>query len=189
MPPIYVLYFILVFKTYIYFIHEIDQWVLSSYVDSIEKRNSDWVYVGNLSFDTTESQIDEIFSRVGKITNRVMGLNKYTLEPCGFCFIKYHAHYEALDAVALLHNMEVDERVITVKLDAGYRTNRRYGRGETGGQVRDDRRTEYDAQRGGEPKVYLGLPEIKDKPQGAIYIKNPRVLKKHRELREKGVIP
>lgn len=118
-----------------------------------------------------------------------MGLNKYTSEPCGFCFIKYDTHYEALDAVALCHNMEIDEKIITVKLDAGYRTNRRYGRGETGGQVRDDRRTYYDKQRGGEPKVYSGLPEMQDKPRGAVYIQNPKVLKKHRELRAKGIIP
>ena len=99
---------------------------------SIELRGSPWVYVGNLSFDTTESQIQEIFSRVGKIDQRIMGLNKYTQKPCGFCFIKFDSHLEALDAVSLCNNIEIDEKMIKVELDFGFRTDRRFGRGNTG---------------------------------------------------------
>lgn len=47
------------------------------------------VYVGNLSFYTREEQIWELFSKVGEVKRIVMGLNKFELTPCGFCFVEY----------------------------------------------------------------------------------------------------
>ena len=44
---------------------------------------------------------------------------------------------------------KLDERVIRCDLDPGYRDGRQYGRGRSGGQVRDEYRQEYDAGRGG----------------------------------------
>lgn len=44
---------------------------------------------------------------------------------------------------------KLDERVIRCDLDPGYREGRQYGRGKSGGQVRDEYRQEYDAGRGG----------------------------------------
>lgn len=47
------------------------------------------LYVGNLSFYTTEEQIYELFSKCGDIKRIVMGLDKYKKTPCGFCFVEY----------------------------------------------------------------------------------------------------
>jgi nuclear cap-binding protein subunit 2 len=44
---------------------------------------------------------------------------------------------------------KLDERVIRCDLDPGYVDGRQYGRGRSGGQVRDEYRQEYDAGRGG----------------------------------------
>lgn len=44
---------------------------------------------------------------------------------------------------------KLDERVIRCDLDPGYKEGRQYGRGKSGGQVRDEYRQEYDAGRGG----------------------------------------
>jgi nuclear cap-binding protein subunit 2 len=46
------------------------------------------LYVGNLSFFTTEEQIYELFSRVGDIKRIIMGLDKVRKTPCKFkiCF-------------------------------------------------------------------------------------------------------
>ena len=44
---------------------------------------------------------------------------------------------------------KLDERVIRCDLDPGFRDGRQYGRGKSGGQVRDEYRQEYDAGRGG----------------------------------------
>ncbi|KAI3705341.1 hypothetical protein L1987_75577 [Smallanthus sonchifolius] len=45
------------------------------------------VYIGNMSFYTTEEQLYELFSRAGEIKKIVMGLDKNTKTPCGFCFV------------------------------------------------------------------------------------------------------
>lgn len=50
-------------------------------------RTSTTIYVGNLSFFTTEEQIYEVFSHVGEIKKIVMGLDKNNKTPCGFCFV------------------------------------------------------------------------------------------------------
>jgi hypothetical protein len=46
------------------------------------------LYVGNLSFYTTEEQIYEIFSKCGEIKRIIMGLDRVKKTPCGFCFVE-----------------------------------------------------------------------------------------------------
>lgn len=60
-------------------------------VDSIDMNKlkvSTTLYVGNLSFYTTEPQLFEYFSRCGDVSRIIMGLNKHTRTPCGFCFVE-----------------------------------------------------------------------------------------------------
>ena len=47
------------------------------------------LYVGNLSYYTTEEQIHELFSKCGDIKRIIMGLDKVRKTPCGFCFVEY----------------------------------------------------------------------------------------------------
>lgn len=58
-------------------------------------RLSTTLYVGNLSFYTTEEQIFELFSKCGDIRRIVMGLDKYKKTPCGFCFVEYYTRMDA----------------------------------------------------------------------------------------------
>ena len=44
---------------------------------------------------------------------------------------------------------KLDERIIRCDLDLGYREGRQFGRGKSGGQVRDEHRLDYDPGRGG----------------------------------------
>lgn len=44
---------------------------------------------------------------------------------------------------------KLDERIIRCDLDLGYREGRQFGRGKSGGQVRDEHRQDYDPGRGG----------------------------------------
>lgn len=44
---------------------------------------------------------------------------------------------------------KLDERIIRADLDEGFSEGRQYGRGRSGGQVRDEYREEYDPGRGG----------------------------------------
>lgn len=62
---------------------------------------------------------------------------------------RYYTHNEAVDCMRLISGTKLDERVIRCDLDPGYKDGRQYGRGRSGGQVRDEYRQEYDAGRGG----------------------------------------
>ena len=78
-----------------------------------------------------------------------MGLDRNTKTPCGFAFVEFYTHAEAVDCMRYVSGTKVDERVIRCDLDPGYKEGRQYGRGRSGGQVRDEYRQEYDAGRGG----------------------------------------
>lgn len=107
------------------------------------------VYVGNLSFYTTEEQIYELFSKAGYVRRIIMGLDRNTKTPCGFCFVEYEKHEYALNSLKYISGTQLDERVIRIDLDPGFRDGRQFGRGKSGGQVRDEHRDDYDAGRGG----------------------------------------
>ncbi|KAJ6263308.1 nucleolin [Drechslerella dactyloides] len=107
------------------------------------------LYVGNLSFYTTEEQIHELFSKCGEIKRLVMGLDRFAKTPCGFCFVEYYTHEDALDCMKYVGGTKLDERIVRTDLDPGFKEGRQYGRGKSGGQVRDEYREDFDAGRGG----------------------------------------
>ncbi|KAI9103231.1 hypothetical protein DFS34DRAFT_576918 [Phlyctochytrium arcticum] len=107
------------------------------------------LYIGNLSFFTTEEQIYELFSKCGDIKRIIMGLDRFKKTPCGFCFVEYYNRSDALSCMMFIGGTKVDERIIRTDLDPGYRGGRNVGRGRSGGQVRDEHREDYDEGRGG----------------------------------------
>ncbi|KAG6488018.1 hypothetical protein ZIOFF_056776 [Zingiber officinale] len=102
------------------------------------------VYVGNMSFYSTEEQVYELFSRAGEIKKIIMGLDKNTKTPCGFSFVLYYSREDAEDAVKYISGTMLDDRLIRVDFDWGFEEGRQWGRGRSGGQVRDEYRTDYD---------------------------------------------
>ena len=116
-------------------------------------RTSTTLYVGNLSFYTTEDQIYEIFSKAGDIKRIIMGLDKQKMTPCGFCFVVYYTRKDAEDSVKYINGTKLDDRVIRVDFDWGFVEGRQFGRGRSGGQVRDEFRTDFDEGRGGYGKI------------------------------------
>ncbi|KAI3643762.1 hypothetical protein MP228_009209 [Amoeboaphelidium protococcarum] len=115
-------------------------------------KNSATVYVGNLSFYTTEEQLYAAFSRVGNeasIRKIIMGLDRHQLTPCGFCFVEFYKREDAFSAIKYLSGTKLDDRHIRIDLDPGFTDGRQYGRGKSGGQVRDEMRDDFDEGRGG----------------------------------------
>jgi nuclear cap-binding protein subunit 2 len=110
-------------------------------------KNTTTLYIGNLSFFTNEIQLYELFSKCGDVKRIIMGLNRNTKTPCGFCFVEYYTRKDANMAVTLLNNTQFDGRVIRVDWDAGFTDGRQFGRGHSGAQVRDDRNRKYDPDR------------------------------------------
>lgn len=98
-------------------------------------RTSTTLYIGNLSFYTTEEQIYELFSTCGDIKRIIMGLDKYKKTPCGFCFMEYYQRADAENCMRYINGTRLDDRIIRSDWDAGFIEGRQYGRGKTGGQV------------------------------------------------------
>ncbi|KAL0207768.1 hypothetical protein P9112_012396 [Eukaryota sp. TZLM1-RC] len=69
------------------------------------------LYVGNLSFYTSEEQIHALFTRAGRIKRIIMGLNKKSLEPCGFCFVKYYTRASTEIAMRYINRTILDEKI------------------------------------------------------------------------------
>ncbi|RKP18258.1 hypothetical protein ROZALSC1DRAFT_30035, partial [Rozella allomycis CSF55] len=112
-------------------------------------QTSTTIYVGNLSFYTTEEQIFELFSIVGPIKRIIIGLDKYKKTPCGFCFVEYYKREDAMDCMKYINGTKLDDRYVRTDVDPGFLEGRQYGRGRSGGQVRDEYRTDFDQGRGG----------------------------------------
>jgi nuclear cap-binding protein subunit 2 len=113
----------------------------------IALEKSSTLYIGNLAFSTQTMHIRSHFSQMGPVKAVHLGLNKNTRTPCGFAFVEYYDRRNALDAVAYLTGTKLDGRVIRVELDAGFKPGREFGRGTTGGQMRDERRRMVDPAR------------------------------------------
>lgn len=110
------------------------------------------VYVGNISFYTTEEQIERFFESCGPIADVAMGLNRTTRQPCGFCFVEFVDQASAFAAVNDLDRCLLDDHVIKVSWDVGgdvRAAGRTWGRGFFGGQPRDELRQDFDPARGG----------------------------------------
>ena len=124
---------------------------MEEYLESL--RTSTTLYIGNVSFYTTEEQIWELFVKAGPVRAIIMGLDKNLKTPCGFCFVEYHNRGDAERAVKYLNGTKLDDREIRIDFDWGFQEGRQFGRGKSGGQVRDEYRTTYDAGRGGYGKL------------------------------------
>ena len=114
------------------------------------------LYIGNLSFYTTEEQLYEYFGTFGPVKRVIMGLDKIKKTSCGFAFVEYFLRSHAVDCKRLTNGLKLDDRFIRVDWDYGFCEGRQYGRGKSGGQVRDEYRAYFDAGRGGSGK---GLEE------------------------------
>uniref|UniRef100_A0A7S1WYJ2 Nuclear cap-binding protein subunit 2 n=1 Tax=Tetraselmis chuii TaxID=63592 RepID=A0A7S1WYJ2_9CHLO len=101
-------------------------------------RTSSTVYVGNLTFYTTEEQIYEVFSKCGDIKRVIMGLHAERKTPCGFCFVVYYTREDTEDCVKYINGTTLDDHAIRVDFDWGFQEGRQFGRGVTGAQVRTD---------------------------------------------------
>lgn len=72
------------------------------------------VYVGNLSFDAAESDLFELFSGVGQVTNAEIVSHRETQKSKGFAFVTLSSVDEAKRAVIELHDKEFMGRRLVI---------------------------------------------------------------------------
>ncbi len=91
------------------------------------------LFVGNMSFDTTEGELRALFEPFGEITRVQVITDRDTGRPRGFAFVEMTNDEEATKAVAELDGKEVGGRALKVN-EARPRPERSRSFGEGGGR-------------------------------------------------------
>jgi len=91
------------------------------------------IYVGNLSFDTTEEQLRQAFGGFGEVSTVNIITDKYSGESRGFGFVEMSSKDEAMAAIAGLNGQELNGRTLNVN-EARPRPDRGSGGGGRGGR-------------------------------------------------------
>jgi len=101
------------------------------------------LFVGNLSFQTTEDELRSVFEPYGEITRLQVMTDRDTGRPRGFAFVELSDDDEAAKAITELNGKELDGRALNVN-EARPKAERSGprgggGRGRGGYQSRESR--------------------------------------------------
>lgn len=72
------------------------------------------LYVGNLSFSTSESELRELFAQHGDVVSASLVMDRETGRPRGFGFVEFSNAEHAKAAINALNGKEVGGRSLTV---------------------------------------------------------------------------
>jgi cold-inducible RNA-binding protein len=103
------------------------------------------LFVGNLSFQTTESELTSLFEPYGEISRIQVMTDRDTGRSRGFAFVEMASEESAAKAIAELNGKEVDGRALNVNEAkpkperSGPRSSGGYNSGSGGRQRRDSR--------------------------------------------------
>src|SRR5262245_12424479 len=108
---------------------------------------SNKLFVGNLSFNTTENDLQDAFAAFGTVTEANIMMDRMSGNPRGFGFITMSTPEEAQKAIAGLNGRDLGGRALTVNIarpreersGGGGGGGRGFGGGGYGGGGRRDR--------------------------------------------------
>ena len=90
------------------------------------------VYVGNLSYSTTEDELRTLFAQAGTVKSVALIKDRDTGRSKGFAFVEYETQVEAQKAISMFNGQEMGNRALTVNLARP--REERGGRGGFGGR-------------------------------------------------------
>jgi RNA recognition motif-containing protein len=89
------------------------------------------LYVGNLSYETTEDTLRTLFAEYGEIESVNLVTDRYTGRSRGFAFVEMSTEQAAQEAMSGLNGKQVDEREIKVDKAKPKRDSRGSDRGRS----------------------------------------------------------
>jgi len=95
------------------------------------------LFVGNLSYQTGENDLQDYFAQAGAVTSVNLMLDRVTGKSRGFAFVEFATPEEALKAVEQFHNKEFQGRALTVNVARPREERPPRSGGERGGERRD----------------------------------------------------
>lgn len=72
------------------------------------------LYVGNMSFNTTEDALRQAFGQFGSVTDVYIANDRETGRPRGFAFVSFATAEESKLATEKMNGVELDGRALTV---------------------------------------------------------------------------
>jgi cold-inducible RNA-binding protein len=78
--------------------------------------NQNRLFVGNLSYQTMQDDLQEYFSQAGVVTSVNLMLDKVTGKSRGFAFVEFATSEEANKAVEQFHGKDFQGRALTVNV-------------------------------------------------------------------------
>ncbi len=72
------------------------------------------IYIGNMSFDTTEDQLRQAFTAFGEVTTINIITDKHDNRPKGFAFVEMSEKDSAIAAISGLNGQEINGRKLKV---------------------------------------------------------------------------
>jgi cold-inducible RNA-binding protein len=96
------------------------------------------LYVGNLSYDTTQESVRALFEQAGEVEEVSLITDRDTGRPKGFGFVEMATEEAAQEAIKRFNGFSLDNRALTVN-EARPREERSGGGGGFGGGRRDNR--------------------------------------------------
>jgi len=101
-------------------------------VSSNHQMSNSKLYVGNLSFKTTEDELRSHFGQYGSVTDVYVAMDRMTGRPRGFAFVTMGTAEESQEAAEKVNGSELDGRQLTVN-EARPKEERSGGGGFGGG--------------------------------------------------------
>ena len=91
------------------------------------------MYVGNLSFETTENDLQDLFQQHGTVNEVHLMTDRFTAKSRGFAFVTMNDGAQANAAMSALNGRELNGRTLTVN-EARPREERSGPRSNSGGK-------------------------------------------------------
>lgn len=85
-------------------------------MDGININMNAKLFVGNLSYNTTENALHDAFAAFGTVVEANLMVDRMTGRPRGFGFITMGSPEEAQKAVEAMHGQQLDGRALTVNI-------------------------------------------------------------------------
>ena len=106
------------------------------------------LYVGNLSYSTTEDDLREAFAKIGEVQSATLIIDQTNGRSKGFGFVEMASDEDAAKAISTMNGTSLFDRTITVN-EARPKTERGGGGGYGGGGGRGGDRGGYGGGGGG----------------------------------------
>ncbi len=115
---------------------------------TVKHHMSNKLFVGNLSFNTTENDLQDAFAQFGTVTETNLMMDRMTNRPRGFGFVTMSSAAEAQKAIEGMNGKDMDGRALTVNVarpreerapGGGGGGRREFGGGGGGGGGRRER--------------------------------------------------